>query len=157
GPARHRLRHHEPGEHQLRRTGRLGLRHIARPERAAPRHLRRVRQCGDRLGRVRAAHQASDIPRAQVSGCPVLPGERLVEGARFPHSAGGPLQMDLLITVRDFWLNRLAWLAGLAVVFGLLARLAPGNREMYWWKDLRSTCTDLFYWFVPPLFMQVCR
>ena len=35
GTARHRLRHHEPGEHQLRRLRRLGLRHPARPPGAA--------------------------------------------------------------------------------------------------------------------------
>ena len=42
--ARHRLWHHEPGQHQLRRLRRLGLRPAARPARAAVRHLRHLRQ-----------------------------------------------------------------------------------------------------------------
>ncbi len=37
--ARDRVRHHEPGQHQLRRLRRLGLRRAARPPRPAVRHL----------------------------------------------------------------------------------------------------------------------
>ena len=44
GAAGHRLRHHEPREHQLRRPRRLGLRRAARPPGAAQRHLRRLRR-----------------------------------------------------------------------------------------------------------------
>ena len=49
--ARHRLRHHEPGQHQLRRLRRLGLRPAARPARAAVRHLRHLRERRGRLRR----------------------------------------------------------------------------------------------------------
>ena len=42
--ARHRLRHHEPRQHQLRRLRRLGLRRAARSPGAAVRHLRRLRE-----------------------------------------------------------------------------------------------------------------
>jgi hypothetical protein len=41
---RHRLRPDEPGQHQLRRLRRLGLRRPARPAGAAARHFRRLRQ-----------------------------------------------------------------------------------------------------------------
>ena len=47
--ARDRLRDHELRQHQLRRLCRLGLRDPARPPRPAVRHLRRLRQRGDRL------------------------------------------------------------------------------------------------------------
>ena len=56
--ARHRLRHHEPGQHQLRRLRRLGLRHAARPARAAVRASSALRQ----RGRVLDAARAADSP-----------------------------------------------------------------------------------------------
>jgi sterol desaturase/sphingolipid hydroxylase (fatty acid hydroxylase superfamily) len=65
--------------------------------------------------------------------------------------------MDWLVSVGDFWLLTLGWLAGLAVAFGVLARLMPCNPGMYWWTDLRAAGTDFFYWFVVPLFMRVFR
>ena len=54
-----RLRDHEPGEHQLRRLGRLGLRLAPRPARAAQRHLQPVRRRGHRLDRPRPADPAA--------------------------------------------------------------------------------------------------
>jgi len=36
-------------------------------------------------------------------------------------------------SVGSFWLTTLAWVAGLAATFGLLARLTPCNPGMYWW------------------------
>jgi sterol desaturase/sphingolipid hydroxylase (fatty acid hydroxylase superfamily) len=65
--------------------------------------------------------------------------------------------MDWLLTIGDFWLTTLAWVAGLAVAFGVLARLMPCNAGMHWWRDLRAVGTDIIYWFVVPLFMQVGR
>ncbi len=65
--------------------------------------------------------------------------------------------MDWITTARDFWLTRLAWLAGLAVVFAALARLMPCNRGMFWWKDRRAALTDLIYWLVVPLGLHFAR
>ena len=62
--ARDGLRHHEPGQHQLRRLRRLGLRRAARPARAALRHLRRLRQRRNHLDRAGAA-DPSAIHRAE--------------------------------------------------------------------------------------------
>jgi sterol desaturase/sphingolipid hydroxylase (fatty acid hydroxylase superfamily) len=63
--------------------------------------------------------------------------------------------MDWLVTIGDFWQDRLAWLAGFAIAFGLLARLMPCNPGMYWWKDLRAAGADFLYWFVVPLFLRI--
>jgi sterol desaturase/sphingolipid hydroxylase (fatty acid hydroxylase superfamily) len=60
-------------------------------------------------------------------------------------------------SVGSFWLTTLAWVAGLAAAFGLLARLTPCNPGMYWWKDLRAAATDSLYWFVVPLFLRFGR
>jgi sterol desaturase/sphingolipid hydroxylase (fatty acid hydroxylase superfamily)/Tol biopolymer transport system component len=65
--------------------------------------------------------------------------------------------MDLLVTIRDSWLNTLEWVAGLAVAFGLLACLMPCNPGMYWWKDLRAVATNFVYLFVVPLLLRICR
>src|SRR5258708_4632556 len=65
--------------------------------------------------------------------------------------------MDSLVTLGNLWLCTLGWLAGFAVVFGILARLMPCNPGMYWWKDPRAACTDFLYWFVVPLFVQTGR
>jgi WD40 repeat protein len=65
--------------------------------------------------------------------------------------------MDWLFAIGDFWLTMLAWLAGLSVAFGLLARFMPCNPGMYWWRNLRAAGTDFLYWFVVPLFLRVCR
>jgi WD40 repeat protein/sterol desaturase/sphingolipid hydroxylase (fatty acid hydroxylase superfamily) len=56
-----------------------------------------------------------------------------------------------------FGLTTLAWLLGLAVVFGILARLMPCNPGMYWWKDLRAAAADSVYWFVVPLLSRLGR
>jgi WD40 repeat protein/sterol desaturase/sphingolipid hydroxylase (fatty acid hydroxylase superfamily) len=66
-------------------------------------------------------------------------------------------RMDWMATIGDFWLQTLAWLAGLAVAFGILARLMPCNPGMYWWKNLRGVATDFVYWFIVPLFLRLCR
>jgi sterol desaturase/sphingolipid hydroxylase (fatty acid hydroxylase superfamily) len=60
-------------------------------------------------------------------------------------------------SIGSFWLTTLAWVAGLAAAFGLLARLTPCNPGMYWWKDLRAVATDSLYWFVVPLFLRFGR
>ncbi|HZY90358.1 MAG TPA: sterol desaturase family protein, partial [Gemmataceae bacterium] len=65
--------------------------------------------------------------------------------------------MDWITSISGFWLTTLAWVAGLAVAFGLLARLTPCNPGMYWWKDLRAALTDSLYWFVVPLFLRFGR
>jgi sterol desaturase/sphingolipid hydroxylase (fatty acid hydroxylase superfamily) len=65
--------------------------------------------------------------------------------------------MHWLILIRDSWLQTLGWLAGLAVIFGVLARLMPCNPGMFWWKDRRAVVTDFIYWFVVPLFMLIGR
>ena len=63
--------------------------------------------------------------------------------------------MDWLVTIGDIWLSTLGRLIGLAVAFGILARLMPCNPGMYWWKDLRAVGTDFLYWFVVPLFLRI--
>jgi WD40 repeat protein/sterol desaturase/sphingolipid hydroxylase (fatty acid hydroxylase superfamily) len=65
--------------------------------------------------------------------------------------------MRWLVTLGDFWLNRLAWLVALATAFCLLGRLMPCNRGMYWWKDRRAVRTDAVYWFILPLFIDLAR
>jgi sterol desaturase/sphingolipid hydroxylase (fatty acid hydroxylase superfamily) len=65
--------------------------------------------------------------------------------------------MDWLTTLGGFWLTTLAWLAGLAVAFGLLVRLMPCNPGMYWWKDLRAVAADALYWLLVPLLSRLCR
>jgi sterol desaturase/sphingolipid hydroxylase (fatty acid hydroxylase superfamily) len=57
----------------------------------------------------------------------------------------------------DFWRSMLAWVAGLTVVFAILARLMPCNPGQCWWKNPRGACTDLIYWFIVPLFLRVGR
>jgi sterol desaturase/sphingolipid hydroxylase (fatty acid hydroxylase superfamily) len=65
--------------------------------------------------------------------------------------------MDWVANLGDFWLETLAWVTGLAFAFGMLARLMPCNRGMYWWKDLRGAATDFMYWFIVPLFLRLAR
>jgi sterol desaturase/sphingolipid hydroxylase (fatty acid hydroxylase superfamily) len=65
--------------------------------------------------------------------------------------------MDWMAAIGDSWLTALGWLAGLALAFGVMARLMPCNPGMYWWKDLRAAGTDFMYWFVVPLFLRVGR
>lgn len=65
--------------------------------------------------------------------------------------------MDWIISVGGSWLITLKWLVGMALGFGLLARLMPCNPGMYWWKSLRGTITDLMYWFVMPLALGLGR
>src|SRR6185436_8845745 len=77
--ARDRLRDHEPGEHQLRRVRRLGLRHAARPPRAAVRDLLGVRRLSRDLDRAGTADQ-TEIYRAFRRGLkapPYFPGIRM--------------------------------------------------------------------------------
>jgi sterol desaturase/sphingolipid hydroxylase (fatty acid hydroxylase superfamily)/DNA-binding beta-propeller fold protein YncE len=65
--------------------------------------------------------------------------------------------MEWMAAIGGFWLAALAWLAGLAVAFGVLVRLMPCNPGMYWWKDLRAVAADFMYWFVVPLFARLGR
>ncbi len=65
--------------------------------------------------------------------------------------------MDWLASLGGFWLSLLAWLVGLAVAFGVLARLMPCNPGMYWWKDLRAAGADFMYWFIVPVFLNIAR
>jgi sterol desaturase/sphingolipid hydroxylase (fatty acid hydroxylase superfamily) len=65
--------------------------------------------------------------------------------------------MDWMLTIVDSCRQTLAWLAALAVAFGILGCLMACNRGMFWWKDWRAACTDLLYWFVAPLCMRVGR
>ena len=65
--------------------------------------------------------------------------------------------MDWFADLGDFWLETLAWTTGLTFAFGVLARLMPCNRGMYWWKDLRGAATDFMYWFIVPLFLRLAR
>src|SRR5579884_3320543 len=62
--------------------------------------------------------------------------------------------MDWFAEYGDFWLETLAWVAGLSLAFGILARLMPCNRGMYWWKNLRGAATDSIYWFFMPLVLR---
>jgi len=61
--------------------------------------------------------------------------------------------MEWMAAIAPAWLHTLAWLAGLAVGFGVLTGLMPCNPGMYWWKDPRGTCTNLLYLFVVPLLL----
>jgi sterol desaturase/sphingolipid hydroxylase (fatty acid hydroxylase superfamily) len=65
--------------------------------------------------------------------------------------------MDWLRAIGESWLTTLAWVAGLAVVFGILGRRTPCNPGMFWWKDRRAAVTDFLYWFVVPLFLRIGR
>jgi tetratricopeptide (TPR) repeat protein/sterol desaturase/sphingolipid hydroxylase (fatty acid hydroxylase superfamily) len=65
--------------------------------------------------------------------------------------------MEWIADIGDFWLETLAWIAGLTLAFGILARLMPCNPGMYWWKNLRSAATDFIYWFLMPLFLRLGR
>ncbi len=65
--------------------------------------------------------------------------------------------MDWVNDIGSLWLTTLAWLAGLTVVFGLLARLMPCNPGMYWWQDLRAVAADAVYWFLGPLLSRLGR
>lgn len=65
--------------------------------------------------------------------------------------------MDWFADLGDFWLETLVWATGLSFAFGVLARLMPCNRGMYWWKDLRGAATDFMYWFIVPLFLRLAR
>jgi sterol desaturase/sphingolipid hydroxylase (fatty acid hydroxylase superfamily) len=65
--------------------------------------------------------------------------------------------MDLLVSVGTIWLNALAWLGGLAVVFLVLTRFSPCNPGKSWWADRRAAVTDLVYWLVLPLITQFGR
>jgi sterol desaturase/sphingolipid hydroxylase (fatty acid hydroxylase superfamily) len=65
--------------------------------------------------------------------------------------------MEWIAVITDGWLTTLAWLAALAVGFGVLSRLMPCNPGMYWWTDRRAVVTDVFYWFVVPLFLRLVR
>lgn len=57
----------------------------------------------------------------------------------------------------EIWLNTLAWMAGLAAGFALLARVMPCNPGMHWWNDRRAVLTDAVYWFIVPLFLRFGR
>jgi sterol desaturase/sphingolipid hydroxylase (fatty acid hydroxylase superfamily) len=65
--------------------------------------------------------------------------------------------MDWAVQVGNSCLETLKWLAPLAVAFGVLVRLMPCNRGMYWSNDLRAAATDLLYWLLMPLVLPVCR
>ena len=65
--------------------------------------------------------------------------------------------MEWMVEIAPAWLHTLAGLAGLAVAFGVLTRLTPCNPGMYWWKDLRGTCTNLMYLFVVPVLVRLGR
>src|SRR2546430_816521 len=65
--------------------------------------------------------------------------------------------MDVVLWIAGFVLNQAAWLAGLAVAFGLWGWLMPCNPGMYWWKNLRAAATDLLYWLVTPLLLLAGR
>jgi sterol desaturase/sphingolipid hydroxylase (fatty acid hydroxylase superfamily) len=65
--------------------------------------------------------------------------------------------MDWMAEIGPAWLQTLVGLAGLSLALAALTRLTPCNPGMYWWKDLRGTCTNLMYLFVVPLFLRLGR
>jgi sterol desaturase/sphingolipid hydroxylase (fatty acid hydroxylase superfamily) len=65
--------------------------------------------------------------------------------------------MEWLEQIPAMWWRYGLWFAGLGAAFGVLVRLMPCNPGVYWWKNLRAACTDLVYWFVVPLFLQLAR
>ncbi|HJT77129.1 MAG TPA: sterol desaturase family protein [Gemmataceae bacterium] len=65
--------------------------------------------------------------------------------------------MEWMAAIAPAWLQTLAWLTGLAVVFGVLTRWMPCNPGMHWWKDPRGTCTNLLYLFVVPVLLRLGR
>jgi sterol desaturase/sphingolipid hydroxylase (fatty acid hydroxylase superfamily) len=65
--------------------------------------------------------------------------------------------MEWMATIGWAWLGTLAWMAGLALAFGILVRLMPCNPGMYWWRDLRAVVTDFVYWLVVPVFLRIAR
>ncbi len=65
--------------------------------------------------------------------------------------------MEWMWMLLPIWWTTLLWMLGLAVAFGILARLTPCNPGMYWWRDFRAVITDFMYWFIVPLFLRICR
>ena len=65
--------------------------------------------------------------------------------------------MEWLVQIAEMSLTTLAWMAGLAIAFGLLAKLMPCNRGMHWWTDLNAAGTDMLYWFAMPVVLRSCR
>src|SRR5438105_15293649 len=65
--------------------------------------------------------------------------------------------MDWQLEIGATWLYTAKWVAGLTIVFGILARFMPCNRGMHWWKDVRGGVTDAIYWFIVPLFLSQAR
>jgi sterol desaturase/sphingolipid hydroxylase (fatty acid hydroxylase superfamily) len=62
--------------------------------------------------------------------------------------------MDL---IWDYWITTLYRVIFFSALFGVLDRLMPCNRGMYWWKDVRAAVTDCLYWFAVPVFMYNFR
>ncbi len=62
-----------------------------------------------------------------------------------------------IVQIFAAWGSTIVWMLGLAVGFEILAMLMPCNPGMRWWKDKRAAVTDLFYWFVVPVFMRIIR
>ena len=65
--------------------------------------------------------------------------------------------MQWIADVGTAWFTTLKWIAGLSIVFGILARFMPCNPGMYWWRSVRGLVTDAFYWFIMPLFLSQAR
>ncbi|MFN0051499.1 MAG: sterol desaturase family protein [Planctomycetales bacterium] len=65
--------------------------------------------------------------------------------------------MEWMTGVGEFWQTMLLWVAGFALVFGLLSRWMPCNPSMVWWKDIRAVAADVVYWFVLPLLTRLGR
>jgi|GEM_PF-2280135 len=62
-----------------------------------------------------------------------------------------------LQTIINVWVNALAWFAGLSLIFLVLTRFSPCNPGKYWWHDRRAAFTDILYWLLLPLMMQIGR
>ncbi len=67
------------------------------------------------------------------------------------------IRMNWIEAIGEVWLTALGWIAGLGVLFFVLTRFSPCNPGRNWWADRRAALTDLVYWLVMPLVMQVGR
>ena len=65
--------------------------------------------------------------------------------------------MNWIEAVGGIWLQSIGWMAGLCIVFLALTRFCPCNPGRNWWTDRRAARTDLAYWLVLPVVMQLGR
>jgi sterol desaturase/sphingolipid hydroxylase (fatty acid hydroxylase superfamily) len=66
------------------------------------------------------------------------------------------LALDVLQQILITWWHTLPWLAGMGLVFSLLAKISPCNDGKPWWEK-RGLVTDFGYWILSPLVTRYFR